>query len=377
MKLKPLLIAVMALAPSLCFAQTPLASTVTVKQPTAANLQATVTPASGQWSFLSTSANQTTELGYLSSIVSNTANIPSSPSTAGNQSTEISNLSTIATNTGASATSANQTNVQSAAGTPATTLIGVQGNSSGVPIPTDGSYQTNAVSVTAAGGGTSYPLLGQYTGVSFYLAANYVGASSINGQFSNDNTNWQTFTPNTNGGGGGGSSFITTGDIYTWSTQGLYFRLLFNGTRSSGTTTGTLVFTTAPIVPQSVAAVSSQSGTWTVQQGSTPSSTPWLFTNTPTTTSGYTYYHFSDATATTGTASIISGAHNIHTISLNGPCTGTCILYDNTAASGTVFATLSDTIYAGPSSLTYDANLTTGLYASLTSFTGDVTITYK
>lgn len=86
-------------------------------------------------------------------------------------------------------------------------------------------------------------------------------------------------------------------------------------------------------------------------------------------------YSFVNLTADTA---VKSGAGTLHTITLSSDAAataGTLILYDNTAESGTVIATISFiAAYLAPVTLIFNAAFATGLYAGLTT-TADVSIT--
>jgi len=78
------------------------------------------------------------------------------------------------------------------------------------------------------------------------------------------------------------------------------------------------------------------------------------------------------ATATTTTAK--TGAGTLHSITIEGGTTGTIIIYDNTAASGTIIASYDSTNY--PYNHIFDVSFGTGL-TIITSAATKITITYR
>lgn len=95
------------------------------------------------------------------------------------------------------ATSANQTNIQSAPGTSATTANGTQGVTGGVPINTtpdsvvDGLTTTNTVSSAAVV--MTLPMAG-FSSVSFQVTVN--PSNTVAFEYSNDNVNWTAYQSN-------------------------------------------------------------------------------------------------------------------------------------------------------------------------------------
>lgn len=255
--------------------------------------------------------------------------VDSAPSTAVTG-TVTANLGTL----NGAATAANQTNVQGTAGSPASTVLSVQGVAGGTAQPvsgtvtanvgttnglaldatltggtqqtkiTDGTtiaavapatgsqttqtyqqvgptFQSQAFSVSAAGNGTAYDA-GGYATVKVQILTTYTGSSGITFQCSNDGANWQNVLLSLSNGAI--QSVINSAGLLQGALTGRYFRLMFAGTQSAGSTTGTIVFSTASTayVQTNVSAV--QSGTWTVglsagatvQPGNTANTTPWL-----------------------------------------------------------------------------------------------------
>lgn len=142
-------------------------------------------------------------------------------------------------------------------------------------------FQSQAVSVSAAGNGTTYDA-GGYATVKVQILTTYTGSTGITFQCSNDGANWQNVLLSLSNGAI--QSVINSAGLLQGALTGRYFRLVFAGTQSAGSTTGTIVFSTASTayVQTNVSAV--QSGTWTVglsagatvQPGNTANTTPWL-----------------------------------------------------------------------------------------------------
>lgn len=82
--------------------------------------------------------------------------------------------------------------------------------------------------------------------------------------------------------------------------------------------------------------------------------------------------------STNATTAVKSGAGFLHAVTINtkGASSNVLTLYDNTAASGTVIATIDTT--SASVTLTYDSAFSTGLTAvTATGTAADITITYR
>lgn len=80
-------------------------------------------------------------------------------------------------------------------------------------------------------------------------------------------------------------------------------------------------------------------------------------------------------TATTGAVVVKSGSGTLHCIVINNSLTGTITVYDNTAASGTVIATITNPTKG--LSFFYDVVFNTGLTVNVSATGGDYTVTYR
>jgi hypothetical protein len=140
-----------------------------------------------------------------------------------------------------------------------------------------GTFQSQAFSVSAAGNGTAYDA-GGYASVKVQITALYTGSTSVTFQCSNDNANWQS-TALVQSSVGTATAVSTTNSVslFHGPLSGRYFRLVFAGTQSAGSTAGTIVFSTTPDTMQSIGGtvLATQNGTWTVQPGNTPNTTAW------------------------------------------------------------------------------------------------------
>lgn len=94
-------------------------------------------------------------------------------------------------------------------------------------------------------------------------------------------------------------------------------------------------------------------------------------------TGGYSFLNIPAGQATT---TVKSGAGTLHSIILNSAATATntTVIYDNTAASGTVIGRPAVTTATVPTTLIYDLAFSTGLtIITATANGGDMTVTYK
>lgn len=107
------------------------------------------------------------------------------------------------------------------------------------------------------------------------------GSSTITFQGSNDNSTWVSLGLNradniTTTGGGTGNVYTSTTATGVWygALNCRYFRLNVTGI-VSGTTAGTIVFSSAPAIVTVPTMTAVQNGTWTVQPGNTANTTAW------------------------------------------------------------------------------------------------------
>lgn len=93
------------------------------------------------------------------------------------------------------------------------------------------------------------------------------------------------------------------------------------------------------------------------------------------TISGYNSVNITGASPTT--TLIQSGQGILHTITFNKPvATGVVTVYDNTAGSGTVLATITVPASPQPVTLTYDLTFATGLTIVTSVVAQDITVSY-
>lgn len=90
----------------------------------------------------------------------------------------------------------------------------------------------------------------------------------------------------------------------------------------------------------------------------------------PSVRDGWNYNYIVTATTTV----IKSGPGLLHTLNVTGGTTGTIIVYDNTAASGSIIASYSTT--NAPATYTFDVAFATGLTV-ITSAATQLTVSYK
>lgn len=77
------------------------------------------------------------------------------------------------------------------------------------------------------------------------------------------------------------------------------------------------------------------------------------------------------------TTAVKVGAGILHTITFNKPvATGVVTVYDNTAGSGTVLATITIPASPQPFTLTYDGVFATGLTIVTATAAQDITVSY-
>jgi hypothetical protein len=171
-------------------------------------------------------------------------------------------------------------------------------------------------------------------------------SSTVNFQWSNDNTNWVTggLVVASSATVGVVNSTTLAGFIYHGPRAGRYFRLNVTGI-ASGTTAGVIEFSANPSAMQTMGVVAAQTGAWNVGLAAA-------------TTGGYSSNAISTATTTT----VKSGAGTLHTISILGGTAGAIDVYDNTAGSGTkLVPTFTPGSVTTPATLTFDVAFATGL----------------
>lgn len=266
-----------------------------------------------------------------------------------------------------------------------------------------------------------------YSEIALQVAGTWSG--TLTTQFSNDNTNFSSYSSTTGSGAGTGNT-ITANGMYRITPMGRYMRVRMTA-YTSGTATGVAEFYTVSGKPTLSAQYSvSQVGTWNVGSSSaTGSSAPanafylgvlnssgnlnglnsfqqsgdgssatgslavgaYLFNGTnydrsrsggvtgmagvstqASPSGGYSYNHQS----ANGTTTIKSGAGTLHTVTVNNAgTTDTITLYDAITGSGAVIAVIGS---SGEATLTYDLAFSTGLTAVIAGTTApDVTFTYK
>lgn len=114
--------------------------------------------------------------------------------------------------------------------------------------------------------------------------------------------------------------------------------------------------------------IAKQSGTWTVQLGNTPNTTPILVQSS-----------FSFINITTAATTVVkSGAGVIHGVTINtkGTVASTVTIYDNTAGSGSKIAIIDSLNLSG--AFFYDAAFATGLTIVTTgTIAPDITVMYR
>jgi len=89
-------------------------------------------------------------------------------------------------------------------------------------------------------------------------------------------------------------------------------------------------------------------------------------------------YNKTNITLAAPTTTVVkSGEGILHAITFNAP-TATCVVtvYDNTAASGTLIATITVPASPQPVSLFYDVHFTTGLTITTATAASDITVSY-
>lgn len=138
-----------------------------------------------------------------------------------------------------------------------------------------------------------------------------------------------------------GAVVLSSGTVTTVSTVTNLSQLggaavaMNTGTRSAGTLRVTVA--TDDVVP------ASQSGTWTVQPGNTPNSTPWLITDTPATSGGLSKFHLVGAASDNAT-NVKASAGQVYSITaFNIAATPRYLKFHNTAGTPTAGTAITDT----------------------------------
>lgn len=129
-------------------------------------------------------------------------------------------------------------------------------------------------------------------------------SGTLTAQGSNDNTTYTSvMLLSTAAGGGTMLSTITANGLYVLPIWYRYLQIKMTA-YTSGTATGTLELYATPRGASS-GMLASQSGTWTVQPGNTPNTTPWLTSLQPATAGGWSV---SNQAALTNTAAAVKAA---------------------------------------------------------------------
>tara|TARA_Y100000310_G_C20621392_1_gene783498 strand:- start:515 stop:841 length:327 start_codon:yes stop_codon:yes gene_type:complete len=93
-------------------------------------------------------------------------------------------------------------------------------------------------------------------------------------------------------------------------------------------------------------------------------------------TKGYRFTNSTVATSGSATASVLSGSGKLHSVTVNeADVSGTIAIYDGTDSTGTLIASITGGT-AVNTTLIYDVRVATGIFASFTAFTGNVTWSY-
>lgn len=207
------------------------------------------------------------------------------------------------------------------------------------------------------------------------LSGTWTGTVTVQG--ANDNSNFGTVAVFNPGSITTGLSSNMTGNghyVFPIAHRFIRIRVTTGGT---GTVAGTLELTTLPYQALNIGA--NQIGTWTVQPGNTANTTPWLVSQSASTTGGASFLNIAAGQATT---TVKSGAGTLYSIVLNSAATATntTTIYDNTAGSGTVIGRPAVTTATVPTTLNYGSGMafSTGLtIVTATANGGDMTVVYK
>lgn len=175
-----------------------------------------------------------------------------------------------------------------------------------------------------------------YKAFSLHINTNaYSGTLTFQG--SNDNSNWISIECSNLGTGSNVLTTSSTNILIGGACNYRYLRVRMTG-YASGSAQGTLELYTTIFEP--VGMFASQSGTWTVQQGNTPATTPWLVTGSNN--NGTQAANTAGNTVIKGSAGILQGC----LVTATG--TANLLIYDNASTnSGTVVAVIPSTATLG------------------------------
>lgn len=207
---------------------------------------------------------------------------------------------------------------------------------------------------------------GNYKTVAVHITSQG-GSSTINFQGSNDNTNWVAVGLTSAASAATEVNGTTSASlIYHGGLPYRYFRLNVTGI-ASGTTAGTIVFSTLPFPARGGTMLAAQNGTWTVQPGNTQNTTAWKMEQ---------QFSYGRATADT---QIKGSAGFIHTINIapTGTVTaGVLTVYDSTSETGTVIYSVSLPVTSfTPFSVPLNVIAGTGIYVGFDATLANVQAT--
>jgi hypothetical protein len=326
--------------------------------------------------------------------------LPSGAATAANQTTANASLSSIdgkivAVNTGAvvvsssalpsgAATSANQTTIIGHVDGIETLLTSISGFVDGVETILTNIYNllTSGISTFADKSSISASLTALNDAVTLssngtstwgvQITGTWVGVVSFQG--TKDGTNWYSIVcfPHS---GTGTNVTSTSGNTQVMCPVGNSTQVrAIRTTATSGTAVVSIVASAGPSVMQvyqlnanSLLTAASQTGTWTVQPGNTPNTTPWYVQNKGS------YNRIVTATTTT----VKSGAGVLKRLCIGTLVNGTSItVYDNTTNAAPIISIIAPPNGSVPGCMDYDAVFSTGL-TIVTNTTTDLTVVYE
>lgn len=209
--------------------------------------------------------------------------------------------------------------------------------------------------------------VGEHAWVSVQVVTQYTGSTpTVNFQVSNDGTNWTPTVLQVAGAAATNAvQLTTTTGLYHGPLPGKYFRITSSGAYSSGTLTGTVVFSPATRALETMGVASSQQGTWNVG-------------SLAVATGGYSFLNI--PTAATQNA-IKSGAGTLHNFTINTQvASATATLYDALTATGTKIGTITlpaSLVGDGPITVPYDIAFAVGLTIVTVGTNFDCTVSYK
>lgn len=239
------------------------------------------------------------------------------------------------------------------------------------PIKIKGDIVTQTFSVTSTGVIGPYDVSG-YAWVTVQFTNTGTGPT-ISGQFSGDSgTTWQT--PN-NWWNSSVSSNATAGITVNTSTlqeaviMGDYFRLNLTAL-TSGTVAGTIKFYTNPRPVRTMGVTATQAGTWTMQPGNTPNTTPWNVKTGGTSTTAV-------ASGASSNTVIKGSAGTLCRVLVTTTGTNPMNIYDNaTTNSGTIIGALPASPAVG-SIYDFQMPATNGITVGGNASNPGVTISYS